>query len=169
MFRLDIVDFVRYDPAPQVELIMSQTESPLVGLSRTEKRQLLKDRTKKFALEIIHLCADLPRTPPMKIIAGQLLRSSTSVAANYRACCRARSVKEFVAKVGVVVEECDESQFWLELLEAQAPSASLAALVQESDELVAIFVASRRTAAKALKKGERTSIGNRQSAIGNES
>jgi four helix bundle protein len=76
----------------------------------------LKDRTKQFAVRIVKLFRSLPRTDEARIIGKQVLRSGTSVAANYRAVCRARSKAEFIAKVGVVVEEADETVFWLELL-----------------------------------------------------
>src|SRR3989440_11521347 len=76
----------------------------------------LIDRTKKFALRIIKLVGALPRTIEGRSIAGQLMRSGTSVAANYRAACRARSKAEFIAKLGTVEEEADESAFWLELI-----------------------------------------------------
>lgn len=77
---------------------------------------LLKDRTKQFALQVIRLCRTLPRSPESTIIARQLLRSSTSVGANYCAVCRARSTADFVSKLGIVLEEADETLFWIELL-----------------------------------------------------
>src|SRR6195256_3766448 len=76
----------------------------------------LKDRTKQFALRVLKLVAALPRTIEGRAIAGQLVRCGTSVAANYRATCRARSKSEFIAKMGVVLEEADETQLWLELI-----------------------------------------------------
>jgi len=76
----------------------------------------LRDRTKRFALRILKLCDSLPKTDAARTIGRQLLRCGTSVAANYRAVGRARSRAEFVAKIGVVIEEADESTFWLELL-----------------------------------------------------
>jgi four helix bundle protein len=110
--------------------------------------QDLRVRTKQFALAIIRLCRELPRTTAGLVIGKQLIRSGTSVAANYRATQRARSKAEFISKIGIVVEEADETQFWLELLEeAQTvPSGKLAALRRESSELVAIFSASQKTA-----------------------
>jgi four helix bundle protein len=80
------------------------------------KPEALRERTKQFAISIIKLFRVLPRTEEARVIGRQVLRSSTSVAANYRAVCRARSKAEFVAKMGVVVEEADETVFWLELL-----------------------------------------------------
>jgi len=76
----------------------------------------LRDRTKEFALRIVRLFRSLPRSPEAQVMGRQLLRSGTSVGANYRAACRSRSKAEFVAKLGTVVEEADESAFWLELL-----------------------------------------------------
>ena len=108
----------------------------------------LKQRTKDFALRSIHLCETLPKTYIGSTIGKQLLRSATSVAANYRAACRGRSKREFVAKLGIVIEEADESLFWLELIAESnlLPKERLADLTQEADELTAIFVASRKTA-----------------------
>ncbi len=108
----------------------------------------LKVRTKKFALRVIHLVEALPRNRTADVIGKQLLRSATSVGANYRAACRARSPAEFRSKMGIVEEEADESAYWLELLtEANlvAPHR-VADLLSESNELVAITVASIRTA-----------------------
>ena len=87
----------------------------------------------------------LPSTPEARVIGYQLLRSGTSVAANYRAACRARSRADFVSKMGVVVEEADESVFWLEMLADTnvLPTSRLAALVREANELLAIFAASQ--------------------------
>jgi four helix bundle protein len=108
----------------------------------------LKQRTKQFALRVIRLFRSLPKNDEARVIGRQLLRSSTSVAANYRAACRARSKAEFTAKMGVVVEEMDESTFWLELLiESELmPELRLRNLVAEAKELLAIFAASQRTA-----------------------
>jgi len=107
----------------------------------------LRSRTKKFALRVIALFRALPRSPGAQIRGKQLLRSGTSVAANYRAACRARSRAEFVARIGVVEEEADESALWLELLgdSGTMKPARLAALLEEARELTAIFTATRRT------------------------
>ena len=78
--------------------------------------ELLKSRTKKFSLEMIKLFRALPKTEEARIIGKQVLRSSTSVAANYRAACRAKSQADFIAKLGIVEEEADETGFWLEML-----------------------------------------------------
>ena len=144
---------------------MKMSASDFNGLSAPEKRQIIKNRAKQLALDVLDLSKRLPNSPVIRIIRGQLLRSATSVAANYRAACRARSKKEFIAKVGIVIEECDETQFWLELLEEQRNSdkTKVESLVKETNELVSIFVASRLTAESSLRKPNRPSaIGNRQ-------
>jgi four helix bundle protein len=117
--------------------------------------QELRDRSKRFAIGIVKLCRGLPGAWHVRIIARQLLRSGTGVAANHRACGRARSDREFCAKMGIVVEEADESQLWLELLVVADPSvrsADYGGLVKEATELTAIFTASHRTARENLQK-----------------
>ena len=109
----------------------------------------LKQRTKKFALDIIRFVESLPNGKTAEIIGRQLLRSGTSVGANYRAACRARSSADFIAKkMGIVEEELDESIYWLELLvDSGIMSSERAALLaKEADELLAISVSSIRTA-----------------------
>ena len=108
----------------------------------------LQTRTKRFALEVIRLVETLPGSKSADVLGRQVLRSATSVAANYRAACRGRSKREFIARLGIVVEEADESLFWLELMsDAElAPPERLQPLVREANELTAIFVASRKTA-----------------------
>ena len=112
------------------------------------KPEELRARTKKFALRIIRLFRSLPRATEAQILGRQVLRSGTSVAANYRAVCRARSRPEFISKIGTVVEEADETVFWLELLvDAKiVPDGRLQPLLIEASELLAIFAASQRTA-----------------------
>lgn len=112
------------------------------------KHHDLRLRTKNFALRIITLCDALPNRRSSNVIASQLLRAGTSVAANYRATGRSRSKAEFIAKIGIVIEETDESIFWLELLcESQiVKSSRLGLLLKEANELLAIFAASRHTA-----------------------
>jgi four helix bundle protein len=124
---------------------------------------VLKDRTKKFALRIIRVIRSLPPGLEARVIGHQLLRSGTSVACNYRAVCRARSRAEFLAKLAIVIEEADESAFWLELLiDAGLVSESkLKDLKSEANQLVAIFNASRTMA----KKGSQSAINNQQSTI----
>ena len=108
----------------------------------------LKNRTKQFALRVIKMSAALPRTATGRIVGGQVVRSSCSSAANYRAACRARSKAEFVAKLGVVIEETDESAFWLEIImESVLLSVKrIMPLHCEACELLAIFTKSSITA-----------------------
>lgn len=108
----------------------------------------LKDRTKSFGLRSIALADALPRNGTGRVLGNQLLRSATSVGANYRAACRARSRVEFVAKLGTVEEEADESAFWLEMIiESGLMKAQRTAnLLREANELTAIIAASRKTA-----------------------
>jgi len=108
----------------------------------------LRERTKAFALDIVRLVQGLPRDRAADVIGRQLLRAGTSVAANYRSARRARSRREFLAKLGIVEEEADESAFWLDLLTEAGlvTSARIVALRHEAGQLVAITVASIRTA-----------------------
>lgn len=108
----------------------------------------IKARTKRFALDIIELTDSLPRTRTGEVLGKQLLRAATSVGANYRAACRARSRADFISKVSVVEEESDESLYWLELIAESRllPQKRPEMLMKEADELTAIFVASGRTA-----------------------
>ena len=110
----------------------------------------LKNRSKQFAIRIVKLFRSLPKTEEARIIGKQVLRSGTSIAANYRAVCRARSKAEFIAKIGIVVEEADETVLWLELLVETdiVKESRMASLLKESNELLAIFAASQYTARK---------------------
>ena len=110
----------------------------------------LKKRTQQFGLRVIRLVESVPRGRTGDVIGRQLLRSGTSVGANYRAACRARSKADVIAKMGIVEEEADGSRFWMELLvEAGIVRPDrLADLMSEADELIAIAVASIRTARK---------------------
>ena len=110
----------------------------------------LKDRTKRFALGIMKLAAQLPNTVQGQVIARQLIRCGTSVGANYRAACRGRSKAEFVAKLGIVEEEADESAFWMELIieDGLLKIDVVKSLLKEAEELLAIMVASRKSARK---------------------
>ncbi len=109
---------------------------------------VMKDRTKQFALRVIRLVSSVPPSLVTDVLAKQLLRSGTSVGANYRAACRAKSPAEFCAKLGIVEEEADESGYWMELLTEAGlvPEHRLHKLLAEASELVAIVVASIRTA-----------------------
>lgn len=111
----------------------------------------LKQRTKAFALRIIKLSEVLPRTPTAIVIQKQIVRSGTSVGANYRAACRARSRADFASKLAIAEEEADETLYWLELLadSGLVKAQGVAELQQEADELVAIFTSSRKTAEHA--------------------
>jgi four helix bundle protein len=108
----------------------------------------LKKRTKAFALRILKLVDALPKTTAGRALASQIVRSGTSIAANYRAACRAKSTADFIAKMGIVEEQADETLFWLELLEESdlVLAAKLTAIKREADELIAITVASIKTA-----------------------
>jgi four helix bundle protein len=108
----------------------------------------LKRRTKEFALRILKLVDALPRTTAGRALASQIVRSGTSVAANYRAACRAKSPADFISKMGIVEEEADETLFWLELLEESelVSAAKLTAIKKEASELIAITVTSIKTA-----------------------
>jgi four helix bundle protein len=112
------------------------------------KERDLRQRTRKFALRVIRLVEALPKTRTAEVIGKQLLRAGTSVGANYRAACRAKSTKDFIYKMGLVEEEADESLYWMELLvEAGLVKLErLQSLMVEADELVAITVASIKTA-----------------------
>ena len=108
----------------------------------------LKGRTKRFALRVLNVVDALPKTVKGRLIGGQLGRAGTSTAANYRAACRARSKAEFIAKLGTVIEEADESAFWLELIvEGKILGRQLIEpLWREANEIVAIMTASQKTA-----------------------
>jgi four helix bundle protein len=110
----------------------------------------LQQRTKDFALRVLKLIEHLPNTIGGRVLANQLARSATSVGANYRAACRARSRAEFASKLGTVAEEADESLYWLELIQVGdfVPEKRIASLVSEADELTAIFTSGRRSASR---------------------
>ena len=112
-----------------------------------EFAEVFKARTKSFALRVIKLFQALPKTDEAKIIGKQLLRSSTSVASNYRAACRGRSKAEFYAKLSIVIEEADESLFWIEILiEANiVPEIKLIELKKEITEIVSIVAKARKS------------------------
>lgn len=108
----------------------------------------LKERTKRFALLILKLTSGLPKTDEARVVRNQLARAGTSVGANYRASCRARSRAEFISKIGTVIEEADESCYWMEIIieGGMLPEQEVASLLQEANELTAIMTASRKTA-----------------------
>ena len=130
----------------------------------------LRKRTRFFAVNLIRFCRTLPRTDESRLIARQLMAAGTSVGANYRAACRRRSDADFINKLGVVIEEADETAYWMEILvDAEIVTAKrVERLLREADEFVRIFVRSRETArqnarARALAKKK----ANRQSQIAN--
>src|SRR6266446_2074136 len=133
--------------------------------------QELKERTKQFALRVTRLVDVLPRTPKGRAVASQLVRSGTSVAANYRAACRGRSRAEFIAKVGIAEEEADETALWLELIIADKilPEKKVLPLLSEANELVAIMAASYISASRnerdGVSKKSKSAIRNQQSEI----
>jgi len=121
----------------------------------------LETRTKTFALDAVCFCADLPRVPEVGHIRSQLQRCSTSVAANYRAACRGKSKADFIAKLGTVEEEADESVFWLEFLRELDARRNLGIndplgkeldrLADEARQLLAITITSRKTARESSR------------------
>lgn len=117
-------------------------------MAQTTNSEAMKNRTKHFALLVIRLCRTVPPSQEGRIITRQLLRAATSVAANYRAVCRARSAADFVSQLGIVLEEADETLFWLELVvdAGLVSSEKIREALNEANELVSIFVASLRTA-----------------------
>jgi len=117
-------------------------------MDRLDQARQLQDRTKKFAVRIIKAFTRLPKNEPARTVGRQFLRSGTSLAANYRAACRARSGPDFISKIAVVTEETDETLFWFELLvDANLIDKKLAGpLMSECDELLKIFSASLATA-----------------------
>jgi four helix bundle protein len=119
-----------------------------LAMNKLNQAKQLQDRTKKFAGRVIKAFARLPKDEPTRIIGRQFLRSGTSLAANCRAACRARSAADFISKISVVAEETDETVFWFELLlEAELLKVKLIdPLMKESEELLKIFSASLTTA-----------------------
>lgn len=107
----------------------------------------LKLRTKNFSLMVIDLVERLPNSISVRVIANQIVKSGTSVGANYRAVCRARSDREFIAKMNIVIEEADETLFWIEIITAKQwiSNSELEAIWKEGNELTAIFVSSLKT------------------------
>ena len=122
-------------------------------MNSLEKAEELKKRTKSFAIRIVNIFRSLPHSPDAQTLGKQLLRCGTSVAANYRAVCRSRSQAEFIARLGIVIEEADESVFWLELLSETrvVRPERTQDLLNEANELVKIFGASLRTSKHGVK------------------
>ena len=137
------------------------------------KSDQLKERTKQFALRIMRLVDALPKSSKDRAIANQIVRSGTSVAANYRAVGRARSRAEFISRVGVVEEEADETALWLELIidDKLLPEVKIRPLHTEASELTAILAASCISASRNFRKNSanaRSAIINQKSAIRNQ-
>jgi four helix bundle protein len=120
----------------------------MLGKTADMNPDQFKQRTKSFAISIMKFAAAPPRTSATQIIARQLVRSGTSVGANYRAACRAKSRADFIAKMGIVEVECDECMYWIELLiESKAvDAAAVQELMHEANEILSIVVSSIRTA-----------------------
>jgi four helix bundle protein len=131
----------------------------------------LKDRTKEFALRVMHLVDAPPSSIKARAIANQLIRSGTSIAANYRAACRSRSRAEFISKIGVVEEEADETALWLELIVADKilPENKVAPLLTEANELLKImaasFISARNNGSARRDSSSKSAIRNQQSSI----
>ena len=113
----------------------------------------LKERTLTFSARIMDLAEKLPEAKAINVVTDQILRSSSSVGANYRAACRSKSLKDFINKLKIVEEEADETLYWLELIERRkvGPQEDLQSLIKEANELVSIFVASINTAKSNLE------------------
>lgn len=127
----------------------------------------LKRRTQQFGRRIMKLVAALPKGPLGWAIGNQLVRSGTAVGANYRAACRSRSKAEFIARLGVVEEEADESAYWLEMIvmgKVMKP-ALIRSLLDEANEIVAIITASRISASRNLKQIAAVKIKNQKSKV----
>jgi four helix bundle protein len=125
----------------------------------------LKKRTKQFGLRCIAVVEALPKTRTADVLGKQLLRSATSVGANYRSACRAQSKPTFISKVAIAIEEADESLYWLEMIveAGLVPEKKLIVLMQEGSEIVAILTASSKTAKQSLQK--QSTIRNQKSTI----
>ncbi len=115
--------------------------------------QQFKDRTKRLSVDVIRVVEQLPRNRVAEVLGTQLLRAATSIGANYRAACRGRSIAEVIAKLGIVEEEADEALYWMELLAETtiALTAQLAPLISETNEILAMTVASKKTLRNRLR------------------
>ncbi|MFM7023691.1 MAG: four helix bundle protein [Flavobacteriales bacterium] len=123
----------------------------------------LKDRTKKFAIDVWKICAEIPKTREFDAFCKQIIRCSSSVGANYRAACRAKSTADFINKLKIVEEELDESLYFLELLSEITPNEKFTLLIKEADELLSIIVASINTSRKSLQVAHESKIVNLKS------
>ena len=128
------------------------------------KQEELKARTRAFALRIIRLAESLQDTPTAKVVRNQMIRCGTSVGANYRAACRARSKADFVSKMGIVEEETDETIYWMELIvDADiVKRPRMVNLIDEADQIMSIVISSIKTA-KGIRANPQSAISNQQS------
>lgn len=117
----------------------------MVKSTKADFAEEFRKRTKRFAVEVIQMYKKIPKTDEARIVGRQLIKAATSVAANYRAACRARSEKEFYAKLSIVVEEADESIFWMEILNDSGIYKVDQELVNEGNEILAVIAKSRKT------------------------
>lgn len=131
-----------------------KVESEMAKVERVETPRDLKERTRAFALRVIRLTRALPNNTEANVIGKQLLRSATSVGANYRSCQRGKSKADFIAKLAIAEEEADESCYWLELIIAAEliPEQLVAPLLKEAKEITAILTASGKNAKKGGEK-----------------
>ena len=146
-FRFWILDFGLAGVRTRDEKWILEQKETDNRKKQTMTEQEFKQRTKKLALEVIKFVDKLPRSRTADVLTGQLLRSATSVAANYRSACRAKSVAEMISKLSTVEEEADESGFWMELLvdSGKTRAERLAGLRREAEEILAMTVASIKT------------------------
>jgi four helix bundle protein len=128
--------------------------------------QALKRRSRDFAVSVLRAASDMPATVEGRVVRTQLIRAATSVGANYRAACRARSAREFTAKLGHVEEEADEVMYWIEIAveSGLADRLTWRPIWREANELLSIFIASIRTSRRSHPK-PKSAIRNPQSAI----
>ena len=124
---------------------------------------ILKNRTKKFAIDVWKLCTEIPKTREFDAFCKQIIRCSSSVGANYRAACRAKSTADFINKLKIVEEELDESMYFLELLEEINPNEKFTVLKNEANELLSIVVASINTSRMKLQAASNSKIVNLKS------
>ena len=136
-------------------MVIDAASDVLVACSVSEQAERLKARTMQFALDVSELLKALPASEPGPTVKRQLAKSATSIAANYRAACRARSHAEFTARIGTVAEEADESSFWLEFIAAarMVSTPELAQLQAEGRELLAVFSSTVGTARRNARSG----------------
>ena len=149
-----MVDYVHNDGVELwvAEMMLSEPGSKYSKEEKAAFITRIQQRTKKFAVQVINLVNRLPQTIATKVIGYQLVKAATSVGANYRAACVARSRAEFRSKISICVEEADESLYWLEVLseaEIECDENVLAELLQEMKELVSIFSRARNNTPKS--------------------